>query len=143
MAGSCGDVRQPPGRPCRVNLQDRLRLLRDTLPANGAVTFTRADLSELLGEVEPSAETVSALTRADLTVPEIAAELKRSANRIRDYIRSGELKAYHFGRELRCTRAALDAFVQAKRNESGPRTITDRPGKPADLGKWRSVKPAA
>jgi hypothetical protein len=45
-----------------VNLQDRLRLLRDTLPANGAVTFTRADLSELLGEVEPSAETVSALT---------------------------------------------------------------------------------
>ncbi len=123
-----------------MNLQDRLRLLRDTLPANGAVTFTRADLSELLGEVEPSAETVSALTPGDLTVTEIAAELKRSPNRIRDYIRSGELKAYHFGRELRCTRAALDAFVESKRE--GKREPTP-PGKRADLSRWRKVRPAA
>jgi excisionase family DNA binding protein len=122
-----------------VNLQDRLRLLRDTLPANGAVTFTRGDLSELLGEVDAS-ETVSALTPGDLTVAEIAAVLKRSPNRVRDVIRSGELKAYHFGRELRCTRAALDAFIEAKRE--GKREPTP-PGKRADLSRWRKVRPAA
>jgi excisionase family DNA binding protein len=123
-----------------VNLQDRLRLLRDTLPANGAVTFTRADLSELLGEVDAS-ETVSLAKPADLTVTEIATELKRSPNRIRDYIRNGELKAYTFGRELRCTRAALDAFIEAKR--AGKREIAGTQGKAADLGRWRNVRPAA
>jgi excisionase family DNA binding protein len=126
-----------------VDIPARLRLLRNALPAGGSVVLTREALSELLGEVEEKKVGASPLSSGDLTVAEVAAELKRSPNRVRDFIRSGELKAYHFGRELRCTRAALDAFVQAKREGSGPRTIADRLGKPADLGKWRSVKPAA
>jgi excisionase family DNA binding protein len=126
-----------------MDVPARLRLLRDALPKGGSAVLTREALSELLGEVEEKKVGAAPLSSGDLTVAEIAAELKRSPNRIRDFIRSGELKAYHFGRELRCTRAALDAFVQAKREGSGPRTITDRSGKPADLGKWRSVKPAA
>ncbi len=121
-----------------MNIEDRLRLLRDHLPAGGSVTFTRADLSELLGEAEPVSTGVD--KPGDLTVEEIAVELKRSPNRVRDFIRSGALKAYTFGREYRCTRAALEAFMDAQRE--GKREPA-APGKRADLGGWRKVRPAA
>jgi excisionase family DNA binding protein len=86
--------------------------------------------------VDPKSSPTLAANAGDLTVAEIAAELKRSPNRIRDFIRSGELKAYTFGRELRCTRAALDTFVQAKRDAKPDIAPGRRKGR-AKLSDWR------
>ena len=122
-----------------MNALDRLRLLRDTLPTSGSVVLTRDALSELLGESTP--ETHAPEAAADLTVEEIGEQLNRAPNTVRNWIRAGDLRAYRFGKEYRCTRAALEEFIQAQRD--GKREIAGNrgtAGKPADLGRWRQVR---
>ena len=119
----------------RVNALDRLRLLRDTLPAHGSITLNREALSELLGEAQP--EQSAPAPTADLTVEEVGAELRRSPSRVRDFIRAGELRAYKFGKEYRVTRAALDAFVEAQRAGRSDRSTA---GERVNLGRWRTIR---
>ena len=123
-----------------MNLIDRLRLIRDGLTARATVTFTRDDLSELLGE-SPAGDVQHTAQPADLTVEEVAERMKRKPNTITHWIRAGKLDAYKFnGREYRVTPAALDAYLQAQREgKQAPKTA----GNAADLGSWRDLRRAA
>lgn len=50
-----------------------------------------------------------------LTVEEVAKELKVHVERVRRWIRDGELIATDLGRDYRISRADLDAFLKARR----------------------------
>ncbi|MGH7476570.1 MAG: helix-turn-helix domain-containing protein [Longimicrobiales bacterium] len=120
-----------------MNLHDRLRALVEVLPEGATVNLSRADLLALL---DGDGEAQGVAAPADYTVEDIAARFDRSPNTVREWIRRGELEAYPFGREYRITPAALEQFVQAKR-ESGQqrasRPPSTRSSSVADLGSWR------
>ena len=47
------------------------------------------------------------------TLPEVAERLKVSRRTVYRWIKSGDLKAYQFGREYRITESALKNFLEA------------------------------
>lgn len=76
----------------------------------------------------------------DLTVPEVAALMGRSASCVRGWCRTGELDAYRFkGREWRVPRPALAALQERERTR--PREAAPALGTgPVDLSAWRRVR---
>jgi excisionase family DNA binding protein len=123
-----------------VDLAARLRALADALPPHGSVTFTRADLVEMVGECgagKPEPEQL-----ADLTVPALAAELGRSGSTIRGWLGEGLFPhAYRLqGREWRIPRSDVKAFLTQQQkppaiDEPEPVSESD------DLGSWRTLVP--
>jgi excisionase family DNA binding protein len=92
-----------------VSGRDHLSALVDGLPS-GAVVTVRADwIRELL-----TVSTLSASAPAvelDLTIPEAAALLHRSPQRVRDWVREGRFPhAWRMGREIRIPRADVEAL---------------------------------
>ncbi len=78
---------------------------------------------------------------ADLTVADVARQLRRSPGTVRDWIQRGDLEAYQLGKEYRITRPALTTFCQRQRN--GPRTSERSevaPSRRSDLDAWRKVR---
>ena len=118
----------------------RLQILRDSLPSNGSVTFTRADLCELLGE-QPAEKEKEGVPIRDLTVHEVASITGRKPNTVRDWIRAGKLDAYQFnGREYQITRSSLEKYLEEQRKGKHKRT---EPKTRTNLGRWREVRNAA
>lgn len=92
------------------------------------------------GEAPDSAESPST-TSEDFTVAEIAEKAKRKPGTVRDWIRTGKLRAYTFrGRDYRITPAAWEEFKEAERNGGGNSTNVETPRGKADLGSWRKVR---
>ncbi len=78
---------------------------------------------------------------ADLRVADVAQQLGRSPGTVRDWIRRGELDAYHLGKEYRVTRVALTNF--RARQTNGPRKpqpLEATPSRPSDLSAWRRLR---
>ena len=100
--------------------------------------LTRADLEALLRDERDAAPDSD--ERADLTVSEIAERFGRSAQTVRDWIKTRKLRAYRFnGKEYRVTPAALEEFEEGQRNGRARRT---RSGRASDLGAWRREREA-
>ena len=115
-----------------MTVQERLRQLAAALPsAESAVTFTRADLLALIdGEAESRA-----LSLSDLTVQEVASEVKRSPSTVRTWLISGALRGYKLNRrDWRVPRTALREYLAAPAPESPP------PAADVDLGAWRKIR---
>ena len=74
---------------------------------------------------------------ADLTVEQVARELKRSPSTVRAWCSSRQLEAYKFrGREWRISRAALRKFLSREANvRTAGQALPKRTG--ADLSAWR------
>ncbi len=117
-----------------MSIEDRLRQIVTALPEQASVTLPVVVVKEWLDlEVDDPL--------ADLTVADVAEQLRRSPGTIRDWIRRGELKAYQLGKEYRVTRPALTTFCQQQRN--GPQTSersAAAPGSRSDLGAWRKLR---
>ena len=118
-----------------LDLVERLRTLAAALPADGSVTFSRADLEALTG-LEPTAEPKADTTLADLTVEGLAEELGRSPSTVRGWAPQID-GAYRLGREWRFPRAAVRAWLDKQKEGPAERKAA---GGPADLGSWRNVK---
>ncbi len=117
-----------------MSLEDRLRRIVTALPEEASVTLPVLLVKEWL-----DLEADDPL--ADLTVADVANQLRRSPGTVRDWIRRGDLGAYQLGKEYRITRPALTTFCQRQRN--GPRTSERSEGAPsrrADLGSWRKLR---
>ena len=118
-----------------MNLRERLVVLRKTLPEGGSIVLTRAALDEILAD-EP-AKQPEGDRGADYTVAEIAERFSRAPQTVRDWIKSGKLKAYLFnGREYRVTQAALAEFEEKQRPGRDAKGESVASG---DLGAWRRV----
>jgi excisionase family DNA binding protein len=75
----------------------------------------------------------------DYTVAQVADMFQRAAQTVRDWIKSGRLRAYKLnGREYRITRAAVEAYLEQQRNGE-PDTRPKGQASTADLGAWREV----
>ncbi len=117
-----------------MSLEDRLRQIVIALPDEASVTLPVVVVREWLdmdGE-DPL---------GDLTVADVAEQLRRSPGTVREWIRRGELEAYQLGKEYRVTRPALTTFCQRQRN--GPRTLDQSktaPSRRSDLGAWRKLR---
>jgi excisionase family DNA binding protein len=107
-------------------------MLADLLPPDAFVGLTRPDLLRLAEETEQGP--VHAQSRADCTVREVADYFGRSAQTVRDWIKSGKLQAYTVGREYRITPAALAEFEERLRNG---RDAEPPDREAADLSAWR------
>ncbi len=85
---------------------------------------------------EPDRDGAPGDVPVDLRVEEVAEMFGRSPQRIRDWLRAGELDGYKLhGKEWRVTRAAFREFQERQRDvESGTSTSTGRRG---DMGAWR------
>ena len=120
--------------------RDRLRAIAEVLPEHGSVTLTRADLLEL---AEASLTDAAEEPLGDYTVAQVADIFQRAPQTVRDWIKSGRLRAYRFNRrEYRITRVAVEAYLEQQRNG-------ERDGCPkgqestADLSAWQEVYKAA
>jgi excisionase family DNA binding protein len=117
-----------------MDVCDRLRRIAETLPEHGSVTLSRADLLEL---VEAALTEAADEPLGDYTVAQVGDMFQRSPQTVRDWIKSGRLRAYKLnGREYRITQVAVEEFLEQQRNgtpDSGGRK------KAADLGAWRDV----
>lgn len=116
-------------------LEQQIRAMVDAMPPGSSITLP-VDWVRCQLELEPAENKIA----GDLTVSDVARELGRKPNTVRDWVRSGQLRGYLFrGREYRVTRAALNDFIEAQRQKSGP-----APGrsseKVADLGSWRRFR---
>ena len=107
-------------------LGDRLRALAEALPANGTISLTKADLLELV-EGEPLAGmTQATIPDGDLNLHQVAGRYGRSPSTVRDWVRTGRLRAYKLnGREWRVTPSAIAAFEANQRR--------------GNIGDWRHV----
>ncbi len=118
----------------KMSIEDRLRRIVTALPDQASVTLPVSLVKEWLEmEADDPLE--------DLTVADVARQLRRSPGTVRDWIRRGELEAYQLGKEYRVTRPALTTFCQRQRN--GPRTSGQSetaPSRRSDLGGWRKVR---
>ncbi len=75
--------------------------------------------------------------RVDLTVEEVGQMFSRSPQRVRDWLRAGELDGYKLhGREWRIPRGAIQEF-QERQQEAADASAAPGTGRPADLGAWR------
>ncbi len=117
-----------------MSLEDRLRRIVTALPEEASVTLPVLLVKEWL-EMEADDPL------ADLTVADVARQLRRSPGTVRDWIRRGDLEAYQLGKEYRITRPVLTTFCQRQRN--GPRTSGRSEGassRRSNLGAWRKLR---
>lgn len=120
-----------------MTLADRIRLLTQALPSDGsAVTLTRADLLALLEE-GPQA---TSATSPDLTVEEVATEVRRAPSTVRGWLIAGELHGYKLnGRDWRVPRPALRAYL----DHQVELPSHDGVAPAVNLGAWRQVRRSA
>ncbi len=117
-----------------MSIEDRLRQIVTALPEQASVTLPVVVVREWLdmdGE-DPL---------GDLTVADVAEQLRRSPGTVREWIRRGELDAYQLGKEYRITRVALTNF--RARQTNGPRKpqpLGATPSRPSDLSAWRRLR---
>ena len=120
-----------------MRLEERLRALVDALPEGASVTLPARVLEEWLSG-EPAHGKDAA---ADLTVAQVAALLGRSPQAVRNWIRTGDLKAYTFrNREYRVTRIALESFLDRQRSAGDNRRVGPKNTPTAPLGTWRGIR---
>jgi excisionase family DNA binding protein len=99
------------------------------------VTLTRADLNALL---EAELEAPAPIQAGDLTVEQVAVEMRRSPSTVRGWLIAGELKGYKLNRrDWRVPRSALRDYVAAQQ-KAEPSTA---PAGPVDISAWRKVQP--
>jgi excisionase family DNA binding protein len=125
-----------------MSFLDRLRALRDALPSQGSVTFTRADLDALLSEGE-SGTAVPADPLADFTVERLAVELGRSPSTVRGWRLAGEFpNAYQLGREWRIPKSDVRAYFARQPRATTPAAESTAPPHKGsdDLASWRTVR---
>jgi len=118
-----------------MTLQERLRQIATALPSDDSgVTFTRADLLDLIdGEAESQT-----LVLSDMTVEEVAAEVKRSPSTVRTWLIAGDLRGYKLnGRDWRVTRSALREYLDRQATRS-PRCGSAKAE--AGLGAWKRIR---
>jgi excisionase family DNA binding protein len=120
-----------------MKFEDRLRALAAALPADGAITLTRDALAELLDD-DLAGATDSSI---DLTVPQAAERLRRSASTVRTWCADGTLPgAYRLrGREWRIPAGALRAMQLAEAARfQRPEPPTPRQPRGLDTSAWRA-----
>ena len=115
-----------------MTLKERLRQLASALPSDdSAVTFTRADLVDLL-EDDPEEKVVGSMP--DLTAKEVAERTGRAPSTVRSWLCSGALTGYKLNnRDWRVPRAALRGYLEAQATQS-----SETPGD-VDITAWRKV----
>jgi excisionase family DNA binding protein len=118
-----------------VTLEQRLRVLAESLPSSGAVVFTKTDLEELIEPTAPSVQPAS--DQPDPTVAQVAERYGKNPQTVRDWINSGKLKAYKLrGREWRIRPEDLE---RQRRGDSEAQTTSASP----PLGAWRDQRTRA
>ena len=123
-----------------MDVRDRLRRMAEALPEHGSVTLTRADLLEL---AEAASTEAAEELLGDYTVTQVADMFQRAPQTVRDWIKSGRLRAYKLnGREYRITRAAAEEFLEQQRSGEPDGQVSGRKSS-ADLGAWRRVREQA
>ena len=128
----------------RVNLADRLRSIADALPTSGSVTFTRADLLELMAEIDvdsaPGSRRTAEGPAVDLTVAGVAELFGRGHGTVRRWVAEGRFpNAYRLhGREWRVPAGDVETMQRA---EAVRFVLSTEPeasdSGPPDLGAWR------
>jgi excisionase family DNA binding protein len=109
-------------------LEERIDALIQAMPDGASITLSRSTLVEWR-------DTDTTTGGVDLTVQQVAERMHRSAECVRQWIRSGDLAAYKFrGNEYRVTEIALDEFQRQQRGKSIQSTRCEVP---SDLGRWR------
>lgn len=128
-----------------MTLLERLAQLAQVVPPGGSVTLPRDWLvTELEAKSSPSATTTG-----DLTVEEVAAQLRRSASTVRSWCERGLFPgAYHLpasGKVSKAGRAKVGAWrvppaalAAFQHRDQG----SAEPGGHADLGAWRQRRRA-
>lgn len=116
-----------------MTLSDRIRQLMAALPSDrSAVTLTRADLASMMEAAGSDAPTA---TTRDLTVEEVAKEVRRAPSTVRGWLIAGELQGYKLNRrDWRIPRAALRAYLKEQTQQGAsddPNTVE------VNIGAWR------
>ena len=123
-----------------MTLVERIQALAAALPSDSAsVTLTRADLMVLMveGGLEGAPGTVTS-TSGDLTVDEVAAEMRRATSTVRGWLIEGHLRGYKLNRrDWRVPRAALREFIDGQGQEKAMTAIL---AEPVDISAWRKLK---
>lgn len=123
-----------------MTLRERLRQVVRGVPDEGAVTLPvstlRAWLEEAGDGLSEEGSEVNGRPVADLTVPELADALDRSASTVRGWLPDVP-GAYKLGSEWRVPRAAWRAYLDelAEDEAEVPLEVRSRPG--AELSDWR------
>ena len=118
-----------------MTLPERLRDLANALPSDhSAVTFTRADLLAL---ADCGDEVVPTSPIGDLTVDEVAKQMKRAPSTVRGWLIANELRGYKLNRrEWRVPRSALRDYVERQATAS----VGFPTGADVDIAAWRKVR---
>ena len=119
-----------------MTLRERLLQLASALPSDrSAITITRADLESLLeGETGETAITAA----QDLTVEEVAEEMRRAPSTVRGWLNSKALRGYKLNnRDWRIPRTALRDYLDAQATQEDE--PARRVGK-VDITAWRKVR---
>jgi excisionase family DNA binding protein len=130
--------------PSPMTIIEHLREIVATMPPGSSVSLPIDWLRvELEGVGEAAARQTAEQVETDYGVDQVAEICKRRPGTVREWIRSGRLKAYQFnGREYRVTRMALAEFLENQRSSQTP---AHQPGASAintDLGSWRRIRGA-
>ena len=119
-----------------MNLEERLRVIADCLPAGARLMLTKESILDLLagnrpGKIRPSSPA------PDLTVQDVARRYERSPSTIRGWIREGRLGAYRLGREYRIELCSLAEFESHARQNSNDELQRVAKGAGFDIAAWR------
>ncbi len=114
---------------------DRLGQLASALPSDdSAVTFTRAGLMALL---DGGWCRVIATSAQELTVDEVAEQMRKAPSTVRGWLISGDLRGYKLNnREWRMPRSALRDYI-ARQAETGHQATETAE---VDIAEWRKVQ---
>lgn len=120
-----------------MTLADRLRQLAAALPSDASsVTLTRRDLLVML---EGVSDHVASAQGRDMTVEEVAEEVRRSPATIRRWLIAGELRGYKLqGRDWRVPRPALREYLDRQSSDPGESADDAQ----VDISAWRHLREA-
>jgi hypothetical protein len=109
-------------------LAARLLGLADALPDGGTLQLDARALRSLAGvqSEERGADVVHQDLHADYTLAGAGRVLGVKPNTVRGYVRSGDLGAYVYAGAYRITHAALEAFLEQRRQGMLPSQIERR-----------------
>ena len=108
------------------------------LMAESFIEDLKAEMLSEGHEALTSAGSAGGEQQADYTVAQVAEMFDRKPQTVRDWIKSGKLRAYLFnGREYRVTKAAVKEYMEEQRNGKGPVLQKST----TDLGAWRRATP--
>ncbi len=121
-----------------------------SLPPDTVVPVLARDLLELpIAGASPEGPSAGSLSRADMTVADLAQRYGRSKATCRAWVEAGRFPgAYrlHGNREWRVPPTGLQQFEQAERQRGAGKELASpvrRPGKPVNLSAWRSERTAS